>query len=187
MFHSQHIREKDGLWAVLAWLSVLANYNNDVSKPLVSVQEIVEKHWATFGRHFYSRYDYEAVAAEKADEVMETLAAHFPRLLEEAGLQFGSLQCKDLESFTYEDPLDGSFSENQGIILTFDTGERAIFRLSGTGSEGATIRVYLEKYEADASKHSQSTAAALREVAAAALEASDLCSTIGRENPTVIT
>ena len=66
MFHSQHIREKDGLWAVLAWLSVLANYNNDVSKPLVSVQEIVEKHWATFGRHFYSRYDYEAVAAEKA-------------------------------------------------------------------------------------------------------------------------
>ncbi len=112
---------------------------------------------------------------------------HFPALLEEAGLRFGGMRCTDLESFSYEDPMDGSLSENQGIVLSFEGGERAIFRLSGTGSEGATIRLYLEKYEKDAAKHGATTAAALQEVAAAALEASNLVALTGRESPTVIT
>jgi phosphoglucomutase len=119
--------------------------------------------------------------------MMEHLMTHFPALLEEAGLRFGGMRCTDLESFSYEDPMDGSLSENQGIVLSFEGGERAIFRLSGTGSEGATIRLYLEKYEKDAAKHGATTAAALQEVAAAALEASNLVALTGRESPTVIT
>ena len=172
---------------MLAWLSVLAHHNPNAGKPLVSVKDIVERHWATFGRHFYSRFDYEAVASERADEMMEHLRGHFPVLLEEVGLVFGELKCLDMESFTYEDPMDGSLSENQGIVLTFEGSERAIFRLSGTGSEGATIRLYLEKYEDNATKHGESTAVALAQVAAAALEASNLAAITGRDSPSVIT
>mmetsp|Transcript_15760 Transcript_15760/g.36711 ORF Transcript_15760/g.36711 Transcript_15760/m.36711 type:complete len:564 (-) Transcript_15760:2-1693(-) len=186
---SSHIREKDGMWAVLAWMSVLANANPDESAPLVGIQEIVQNHWAKFGRHFYVRYDYEAVDSGAAEEVMETIRGHFASIANEGdkGIMFGGMKCNSIEEFLYVDPVDDSVTSKQGLILSFVGGARAIFRLSGTGSEGATIRLYLESYEEDVAKQSANPQEVLLPLAAAALEASNLAALTGRASPTVIT
>lgn len=187
---SSHIREKDGLWAVLAWLSVIAQANINPETEFVGVQQIVERHWQQFGRHFYMRYDYEGVDSEAANQVMEHLRGHFRDLTSHVttgGMTFGDLKCTSIEEFTYIDPVDDSLTVNQGLILNFEFGPRAIFRLSGTGSEGATIRLYLEDYERDEATHKLRPIDVLKPVEQAALIASQLVEFTGRESPTVIT
>jgi phosphoglucomutase len=174
---SDHVREKDGLWAVLFWLNILAARRQ-------SVADIVREHWASYGRNFYSRYDYEALPTAAANGVMQHLRDSFGVL---CGKKFGhfTLQCCD--DFSYLDAVDGSESKNQGIRLLFSDGSRIIFRLSGTGTEGATLRVYLEAFEADAARHHLDAQVALAELINIALQVSELRSRTGREQPTVIT
>ncbi|CAI5506931.1 unnamed protein product, partial [Closterium sp. Naga37s-1] len=154
---SDHIREKDGMWAILAWLSILANRNSGSSEgQLVTVEEIVRQHWAKYGRHFYTRYDYEGVDAEGAKKLMANLVANqadIPAL--NTAVKAANSAAADVvrgDEFEYKDPVDGSVSSHQGIRFFFADGSRLIFRLSGTGSVGATIRVYIEQYVADSSK-----------------------------------
>jgi phosphoglucomutase len=174
---SDHVREKDGLWAVLFWLNILA-----VRKQ--SVEAIVREHWATYGRNFYSRYDYEGLPTEAANGVVQHLRDNFTTL---TGKQFGKYTVKNCDDFSYTDPVDGSISNNQGIRIIFTDGSRIIFRLSGTGTEGATLRVYLEAFEADASYHHLDAQVALAELIQIALQVSELEQRTGREKPTVIT
>ena len=138
---ADHIREKDGIWAVLCWLSILAYVNRDKAS-FVSVKDICEQHWDKFGRHFYRRCDYEECELVHAEHVFEELrrnVAHWPET--ESGWELSKA-----EEYTYTDPVDGSVARKQGIVFSFENGSRVIFRLSGTGSAGATIRVYLERY-----------------------------------------
>jgi phosphoglucomutase len=174
---SDHIREKDGLWAVLFWLNVVAARNE-------SVEAIVRAHWAKYGRNVYSRHDYEAIPTEAANQVIQKIYAQFPEL---AGKTFGRYTVATADDFSYTDPVDGSFSSKQGIRILFTDGSRIIFRLSGTGTEGATIRIYLESYEPDVTQHHLDAQDALSELIAIALEVSDLRGLTGREQPTVIT
>lgn len=174
---SNHVREKDGLWAVLFWLNILA-----VRKQ--SVEAIVREHWAKFGRNFYSRYDYEGVQAEAANSVMQHLRDSFTTL---TGKTFGKYAVQTCDDFSYTDPVDGSVSRNQGIRILFSDGSRIIFRLSGTGTEGATLRVYLEAYEADVSRHYLDAQEALQGLIEIALNISELQTRTGRDQPTVIT
>lgn len=174
---SSHVREKDGLWAVLFWLNILA-----VRKQ--PVENIVREHWAVYGRNFYSRYDYEALPTEAADGVMQHLRANFTAL---TGKTFGPYTVQTCDDFSYTDPVDGSISKNQGTRILFSDGSRIIFRLSGTGTEGATLRVYLEAYEADVSRHHLDAQEALKELIQIALDISELPARTGREQPTVIT
>mmetsp|Transcript_14525 Transcript_14525/g.12332 ORF Transcript_14525/g.12332 Transcript_14525/m.12332 type:complete len:476 (+) Transcript_14525:354-1781(+) len=178
---SNHIREKDGLWAVLAWLAILADKNKDTKEgELVTVEQIVTDHWKTFGRNYYSRYDFEEVDADAAKKVMEHLPTQFSK--------FESLkEGNKADIFDYTDPVDGSVSKNQGIRLMYADGTRVVFRLSGTGSVGATIRVYFEKAESDPAKINQETADALKEIIALGLELSNIEGLTGRKEPTVIT
>jgi phosphoglucomutase len=174
---SDHVREKDGLWAILAWLNILA-----VRKE--SVEAIMQQHWAEYGRNFYTRHDYEGVDSEAAKGVM----AHVEEQL--AGLvnrELGNYSVSYADNFTYTDPVDGSESKNQGLRIGFDDGSRIIFRLSGTGTEGATIRIYIEQFEADRKNQSQETQLALAELIAVAEELSQLEARTGRNAPTVIT
>ena len=134
---SDHIREKDGLWAVLMWLNIVAARGK-------SVADIVKEHWQEFGRHYYSRHDYEKVDAAKAESVMQNLRDQLGDL---PGTDFGGEVVESAKSFTYHDPVDGSISENQGLMVMFESGSRFALRLSGTGTVGATLRLYLEKYE----------------------------------------
>ncbi|CAN6675431.1 unnamed protein product [Malus baccata var. baccata] len=164
---SDHIREKDGIWAVLAWLSILAykNKENLGGEKLVSVEDIVRKHWATFGRHYYTRYDYENVDAGKAKELMASLVKLQSDLSEVnkivKGLHSDVSNVVNADEFEYKDPVDGSISKHQGIRYLFEDGSRLVFRLSGTGSEGATIRLYIEQYEKDPSKIGRESSEAL--------------------------
>jgi phosphoglucomutase len=174
---SDHVREKDGLWAVLFWLNILAARKQ-------SVEVIVREHWAKYGRNFYSRYDYEGLPTEAANGVMQHLRDSFNAL---TGKQFGKYAIKTCDDFSYTDPVDGSVSKAQGIRLLFADGSRIIFRLSGTGTEGATLRVYLEAFEADAARHHLDAQEALKELIAIALQVSELRSRTGRDKPTVIT
>ncbi|MDD4964620.1 MAG: alpha-D-glucose phosphate-specific phosphoglucomutase [Gallionella sp.] len=174
---SDHIREKDGLWAVLFWLNVVAARNE-------SVEAIVRAHWAKYGRNVYSRHDYEAIPTEAANQVIQKIYAQFPEL---AGKSYGRYTVATADDFSYTDPVDGSFSSKQGIRILFTDGSRIIFRLSGTGTEGATIRIYLESYEPDVAQHHLDAQDALSELIAIALELSDLKGLTGREQPTVIT
>ncbi|MBI5918429.1 MAG: alpha-D-glucose phosphate-specific phosphoglucomutase [Nitrosomonadales bacterium] len=174
---SSHVREKDGLWAVLFWLNILA-----VRKQ--SVEAIVREHWAQYGRNFYSRYDYEALPTEAANGVMAYLRASFAAL---TGTAFGKYTVQMCDDFSYTDPVDASVSRAQGIRIIFTDGSRIIFRLSGTGTEGATLRVYLEAYESDSSRHHLDAQQALAELIAIALQVSELRVRTGREQPTVIT
>ncbi len=172
---SSHVREKDGLWAVLLWLNILA-----VRKQ--SVSEIVTDHWQTYGRDYYSRYDFEGIAPERANTLMTGLGAKIPAL---AGQVFGALTVAKADAFSYLDPVDGSVSENQGVRIFFESGARAVLRLSGTGTQGATLRIYLEQYSAtDIALDTQS---ALKDVRDAALMICDLEAIIGRSRPDVIT
>jgi phosphoglucomutase len=174
---SNHVREKDGMWAVLFWLNILA-----VRK--TSVASIVQEHWKRFGRNYYSRHDYEGVDSAAAEQVLQNVRDQFDTLPGQmlAGRVVGS--CDD---FSYTDPVDGSVSSNQGVRVLYEDGSRIIFRLSGTGTSGATIRIYLESYEADAAKHDMDAQDALAAMIKAAGEISKLRELTGRDAPTVIT
>jgi phosphoglucomutase len=174
---SSHIREKDGLWAVLFWLNILAHRRQ-------SVETIVSEHWARFGRNFYSRHDYEGIPTDAANGVMQLLHERFATL---QGAQFGNYQVLFCDDFSYTDPVDGSISTGQGVRIGFIDGSRIVFRLSGTGTEGATLRIYLEAYEPDISRHHLDAQLALTELINIALEISELRIRTGREQPTVIT
>ncbi|KAL8227607.1 hypothetical protein R6Q57_015191 [Mikania cordata] len=190
---SDHIREKDGIWAVLAWLSILAHKNKDNLNGgnLVTVEDIVKQHWATYGRHYYTRYDYENVDAGAAKELM----AHLVKLQSSIsdvnqiikGIRSDVANVASADEFEYKDPVDGSISKNQGIRYLFDDGSRLVFRLSGTGSEGATIRLYIEQYEKDSSKTGRDSQEALAPLVEIALKLSRMQEFTGRSTPTVIT
>jgi phosphoglucomutase len=174
---SNHVREKDGLWAILFWLNILAVTGK-------SVAEIVTEHWKIYGRNFYSRHDYEEVAKEPAAELMARLQSMLPDL---PGKQFGHYTVDYADDFSYSDPVDGSISKNQGIRIGFTDGSRIVFRLSGTGTKGATLRIYLESYEADANKHSVETQTALKPLIELAEEIAQIFKYTQRKEPTVIT
>ena len=174
---SSHVREKDGLWAVLCWLQILAAKNTDATAPLVSVEDIVRQHWATYGRNYYSRYDYEGLDSESAAKVFEQIESQY-------SVFEGEAPGNTAESFSYKDPIDGSVSSNQGYIFRYADGSRFVFRKSGTGSSGATIRVYLEKFSTVTDLDVKD---ALKEISDRALSLSDLHALTGRTEPTVIT
>jgi len=174
---SNHVREKDGLWAVLFWLNLLA-----VRKQ--SVKEIVQEHWRRFGRNFYTRYDYEGIDTEAADGLISRLQA---RLADLPGSALDSYTVDYADSFAYTDPVDGSVSENQGIRIGFTDGSRIVYRLSGTGTEGATLRVYLEAYEPDQEKQGRKTAEVMKPLVGIATGLAEIESRTGRREPTVIT
>jgi len=174
---SNHVREKDGLWAVLAWLNLIA-------KKGTSVQNILDEHWATYGRNYYVRHDYEEVESDKAKQVMEQLEAKLPNLI---GSQLRGREVSYADNFAYTDPIDNSVSSHQGLRIGFNDGARLVFRLSGTGTQGATIRVYLESYEADTRKQHLSSEVALSELVAIAAEISQIEAITGRTSPDVIT
>ena len=174
---SDHVREKDGLWAVLLWLNILAARRQ-------SVKQIVTAHWAEYGRNYYSRHDYEGVETAGADALVSGLRSRLSVL---PGLKFAGLVVEAADDFAYHDPVDGSTSTGQGIRVLFAGGSRVVFRLSGTGTSGATIRVYIERYEPDAEKHGIETQAALADLIAAAEEIAGIRSHTGRDTPTVIT
>ncbi len=174
---SSHIREKDGLWAVLFWLNIVACRNQ-------SVETITREHWAHFGRNVYSRHDFEAIPSEAANGVMTHLKDSFGSL---PGQKFGSYTVDCCDDFSYTDPIDGSISTGQGIRILFTDGSRIVFRLSGTGTEGATLRIYLEAYDPDIKNHHLDAQVALSELIAIAGKLSELTARTGRVQPTVIT
>ncbi|KAM2384424.1 hypothetical protein ACFXTH_041862 [Malus domestica] len=184
---SDHIREKDGIWAVLAWLSIIA-YRNKDKKPgekLVSVADVVKKHWATYGRNFFSRYDYEECESAGANKMIDYLRELISS--SKTGDKYGNYILQFADDFTYTDPVDGSVASKQGVRFVFTDGSRIIYRLSGTGSAGATVRIYIEQYEPDASKHDVDAQTALKPLIDLALSVSKLKEFTGREKPTVIT
>ncbi len=174
---SNHVREKDGLWAVLLWLNVIAARQQ-------SVDQIVREHWASYGRNYYTRHDYEEVDAAIANRLVADLRATLPGL---AGQNFGDLQVAYADDFTYHDPVDGSTSFKQGIRIGFTDGSRIVIRLSGTGTVGATLRVYLESYEAADGRHDLETQVALDHLVELADQLTGLRQRTGRQAPSVIT
>lgn len=184
---ADHVREKDGMWAVLAWLSILAHKNKDVPDggKLVTVEDIAMEHWAKYGRNFFSRYDYEACESDSANKMMDhvrEVIAKSPK-----GSKIGEYTVETADEFSYTDPIDGSVASNQGLRFVFDDGSRIIFRLSGTGSSGATVRMYIEQFTSDTSKHGLDAQEALGPIIKTALDMSNLTGFTGREKPTVIT
>ncbi|MEP0960856.1 MAG: alpha-D-glucose phosphate-specific phosphoglucomutase [Roseobacter sp.] len=174
---SDHVREKDGLWAVLLWLNILAERKQ-------SVADILEEHWETFGRNYYSRHDYEAVPTEAANTLMQKLEGSLDSL---PSTTWSGLEVKQADSFSYHDPVDGSVSHNQGLRIEFVGGGRAVLRLSGTGTEGATLRVYLEQYVGPEDVHSLTAEVALEHVRQAVINMTDMQGLIGRTQPDVKT
>jgi phosphoglucomutase len=176
---SDHVREKDGLWAVLFWLNLLAARQQPVEK-------IVREHWRRFGRNYYTRHDYEAIDKRAAESLMEHLRERLPGL---AGQRLRGYhhQVEYADDFAYTDPVDGSRSESQGIRIGFAGGSRMVFRLSGTGTEGATLRVYLELYEPDPQRHDLDTQEVMQPLIQLAEELGEIGERTGRDRPTVIT
>ncbi|TVR81533.1 MAG: alpha-D-glucose phosphate-specific phosphoglucomutase [Rhodospirillales bacterium] len=174
---SAHVREKDGLWAVLFWLNILA-------KRRQSVAEIVQDHWRTFGRNYYSRHDYEGVDSDAADGVMVHLRGRLSGL---SGTRLGRYEVAFADDFAYTDPVDGSITRNQGVRIGFTDGSRIVYRLSGTGTEGATLRVYVERFEPDPDRHDQPTQQALADLITIANDTAEIAARTGRDKPTVIT
>lgn len=174
---SNHVREKDGLWAVLMWLNILAATKK-------SVVDIVHSHWRTYGRNYYSRHDYEGIDSAAAEQLMDRL-----RALTEAlkGRRFGAYEVAFADDFSYTDPVDGSVSARQGIRIGFTDGSRIVFRLSGTGTEGATLRLYVERYEPDPARHNIDTQEALAELISIAGSLAEIKTRTGRDRPSVIT
>ncbi|KAG6399040.1 hypothetical protein SASPL_140514 [Salvia splendens] len=190
---SDHIREKDGIWAVLAWLAIIAYKNKDnlEGDKLVTVEDTVRQHWSTYGRHYYTRYDYENVDAGGAKELMAYLVKLQSNLTEVnniiKGIRPDVSNVVNADEFEYKDPVDGSISKHQGIRYLFEDGSRLVFRLSGTGSEGATIRLYIEQYEKDPNKIGRDSQDALAPLVEVALKLSKMQEYTGRSAPTVIT
>jgi phosphoglucomutase len=174
---SDHVREKDGLWAVLFWLNVLAVRQE-------SVADIVRAHWRRFGRNYYSRHDYEAIDAAAAEALMADVRARTPKM---AGERLGSYEVAFADDFAYTDPVDGSRATGQGLRIGFTDGSRIVFRLSGTGTEGATLRVYVERYEPDPKLQNQDPQVALGELIRIANGVAEIEKRTGRAKPTVIT
>lgn len=174
---SGHVREKDGLWAVLLWLNILAARRQGVA-------EIVREHWRTFGRNYYSRHDYEEVDADAAAGLMAHLRASLPGL---PGSTVGGLAIAAADDFAYTDPVDGSVSRQQGVRVVLNDDSRIVYRLSGTGTAGATLRVYIERYEPDPAAQDQETQVALAPLVALADQLAEIRARTGRERPTVIT
>ncbi|RUQ33099.1 MAG: alpha-D-glucose phosphate-specific phosphoglucomutase [Candidatus Competibacteraceae bacterium] len=174
---SDHVREKDGLWAVLFWLNILAARRQ-------SVAEIVQEHWQIYGRNYYTRHDYEAVDSTAANGLMDALRRASATL---PGQVFGSYTVDYADDFCYLDPIDQSVSDRQGIRIGFKDGSRIVYRLSGTGTEGATLRVYIEAYEPDSARHALDTQQALAELISIANSLAGIRERTGREQPTVIT
>ncbi|SFR39602.1 alpha-D-glucose phosphate-specific phosphoglucomutase [Litoreibacter janthinus] len=174
---SDHVREKDGLWAVLLWLNILAETKQ-------SVADLMADLWKSHGRCYYSRHDYEDVDSGKANSMVEALRAKLPSL---AGTAIAGLTVETADEFAYDDPVDGSHSAGQGLRIVFKDGARAVFRLSGTGTEGATIRIYLEQLETADDKLQMEPEVALARVRDAAMALSDLTAMTGRVEPDVIT
>ncbi|WP_417462468.1 alpha-D-glucose phosphate-specific phosphoglucomutase [Kordiimonas sp.] len=173
---SDHVREKDGLWAVLLWLNILAERQE-------SIQEIMHAHWRTYGRNFYSRHDYEAVDSAAAEALMTALRA---KLVTLPGQSVEGETVASADDFTYTDPVDGSVSNNQGVRILFESGARVVFRLSGTGTDGATLRVYLERYVADPEEFETETQVALERIIGAADQIAGIFQHTGRKEPDVI-
>ena len=174
---SDHIREKDGIWAVLFWLNLIATKR-------ATVEEITRAHWSRFGRHYYTRHDYEAVDADAAIVLMSRLREKSSSL---SGKEYGSYKVLLSDDFSYTDPVDNSITESQGIRILFENESRIVFRLSGTGTEGATLRVYLERYIADTSQHNLQTQAALAELISIAEDIAQIKKHCNRDQPDVIT
>ena len=173
---SNHVREKDGLWAVLYWLNILAVRDEPV-------EQIVREHWRRFGRNVYSRHDYEGIETAKAETLIDELRKKLPSL---AGMKFEGMCVKSADDFCYTDPVDGSRSDKQGVRVLLENGSRVVFRLSGTGTEGATLRVYLERYEADPARHAIPTQEALAPLVALAEKVASIVQITGRKAPDVI-
>lgn len=174
---SDHVREKDGLWAILLWLNILAARREPV-------KQIVESHWAEYGRNFYTRHDYEGVDSDRAQALMAELESRLGGL---GGQVFEGMTVERADSFSYTDPVDGSVATGQGLRVFFEGGSRIVYRLSGTGTSGATIRVYIERYEPDAALHDQETQEALAALIAAADAIAGIARHTGRTAPDVIT
>jgi len=178
---ADHVREKDGMWAVLAWLQILAVKSKEVGK-LVTVEDLANKHWTEFGRNYYARYDYEGVDKAKAEEMMKNMSE-----LTLTGQQFSGMKVAKNDVFEYKDPVDGSISKNQGVRIVFEDNSRIIFRLSGTGVAGATVRLYLEQYEPPSGNLGKHQFEVVKPLADIALQISKLQEFTGRNEPTVIT
>jgi phosphoglucomutase len=174
---SDHIREKDGLWAVLFWLNILAKRREPVSR-------IMAEHWGRFGRHYYSRHDYEAIASEAAHGLYDRVKAMQPALV---GQSFAGRSIATADDFVYTDPVDGSLTSGQGLRLLLDDGSRVVLRLSGTGTQGATLRVYLESYVPPSGNLAQDPQAALGDLISAIDGLAEIKTRTGMERPTVIT
>jgi phosphoglucomutase len=174
---SDHVREKDGLWAVLFWLNILAVKQQ-------SVEQIVQEHWHTYGRNYYSRHDYEGVASDRANTLITNLRNALPSL---KGQQLGGYTVDYADDFSYTDPVDGSTSTKQGVRIGFTDGSRMVFRLSGTGTKGATLRVYLESYEPNPDKHDIDPQTALKPLIDIAENVAQIKELTGMDQPTVIT
>lgn len=174
---SDHIREKDGIWAVLFWLNLIA-----VKKQ--SVEEITRSHWSRYGRHYYTRHDYEAIDTQQAENLMQNLRDISASLVGNKYSDFTVSLCDD---FSYTDPVDNSVAEKQGIRILFDNESRIVFRLSGTGTEGATLRVYIERYITDSTQHDLETQSALKDLIEIADKIANIKMSTGRNEPDVIT
>lgn len=174
---SDHVREKDGLWAVLCWLNIIAARNE-------SVDDVVKNHWQSYGRTYYTRHDYEEIDLEAAKEMMAHIESQFTPL---NGARICDSVVTTADNFSYNDPIDESVSHNQGLRIIFENGSRIIFRLSGTGTVGATLRVYIEKYESAPDKLGEETQVALGELINYANQLAEIRQRTGREHPSVIT
>ncbi len=174
---SDHVREKDGLWAVLFWLNLVAVRRQ-------SVADIVHEHWQKFGRDIYCRHDYEAIETPIANGIVEHLRSQLPTLAKQS---FGDYVVKFADEFSYEDSVDGSVSRNQGIRVGFENGSRIVFRLSGTGTVGATLRIYLERFEADSALHDQEAQVVLNDLIILAEQLCEVKKRTGRTAPNIIT
>ncbi|CDP50867.1 Phosphoglucomutase [Devosia sp. DBB001] len=174
---SNHVREKDGVWAVLLWLNIIAARKQ-------SVDQIVRQHWKTYGRNYYTRHDFEEVDAVIANKLVDDLRAQLPGLV---GKSFGNLKVSYADDFSYTDPIDGSVSPKQGIRIGFEDGSRIVLRLSGTGTVGATLRLYVERYEPADGQHDLETQAALEPLIALAEQLAGIKARTGRQAPDVIT
>lgn len=187
---SDHIREKDGVWAIVAWLSILAAANKE--KPGSGINDVLMQHWKKYGRSFFSRYDYEEVDSAGAESMMDHLRkmfadSSFAGTKLNATSSSSSFTVDHADDFSYTDPIDGSVSTKQGLYIKFTDGSRIIFRLSGTGSSGATVRLYVERYSKNESEYGLDAQDGLKPLIEVALETSKLKEFTGRDKPTVIT